>query len=206
MNELNNYKKELAEHKINGDKLRSQVNLFEKSIDIFDVRLARNEQYVNRESLIISGIPSNVSQRNLEETVLNILHNIGLENLSSYEIAVCHRLKKKEDDPYPARTIVRFTNRKIVYYCLKNRSKLSNLKRSLKMNLRFYESLCSSNQTVLRMCTELKNKNIIKEYFISNGFVKIIRSVQDHPIKINNPNMLRVLFAGHYNSEDLQTT
>ena len=51
-----------------------------------DCRLIQTEQYSRRESLVISGIPENVSQKELEPTVLNILHSIGAYEISSYDI------------------------------------------------------------------------------------------------------------------------
>ena len=99
----------------------SQIKSNKDYLYEIDKRLIRNEQYINRESLIISGIPDHVSQNGLEEKVIEILHSIGLNNVSHYDIAACHRLKKFGDNRFPARTIVRFTNRKIPTYCLKNR-------------------------------------------------------------------------------------
>ena len=121
----NNFNNTLLQIKSNTDKLYE-----------IDKRLIRNEQYINRESLIISGIPEYISQNVLEEKVLEILHSIGLHNVSHYDIAACHRLKKIGDNRFPARTIVRFTNRKIPIYCIKNRKLLLNQRNKLKMNLR----------------------------------------------------------------------
>ena len=113
-----------------------------------ECRVIENNQYVRRESLIISGIPDRIIQNYLEETVIRILRSLGLENISSYQISACHRLRKKGNNRYPAQTIVRFTNRKIVNYCLTNKNNLINLKQHLKMNWRFFESLCDANEHV----------------------------------------------------------
>ena len=76
------------------------------------------EQYSRRESLVISGIPENISQADLEPTVLEILRNIGVHNLASYHISACH------NDTYPARTVVKFTNRKVAEFCIENGNRL----------------------------------------------------------------------------------
>ena len=102
--------------------------LHDKIFDM-DCRIIQNEQYSRRESIVISGIPENVTQKDLEPIVLNIFHAIGLNNVSSYEITACHRLNKRKSDKYPARTIVRFTNRKAVDYCLNNKKMLINAKK-----------------------------------------------------------------------------
>ena len=75
-----------------------------------DCKIIENNQYARRESVIISGIPDNINQNQLEENVLHILRSIGMPTLSSYNITACHRLMKKTNDRYPAQTIVRFTN------------------------------------------------------------------------------------------------
>ena len=85
-----------------------------------DCRINHNNQYSRRENLIILGIPNSIRQQNLESEVLNILRVFGLKKIASYDIVACHRLKGK-NDKYPARSIIRFTNRKLVNYCLNNR-------------------------------------------------------------------------------------
>ena len=126
----------------------SSGELYEIHDKIFnlDCRIIETEQYSRRESLVISGIPENISQKELEPNVLKILRSIGLVNMSSYEITACHRNK------FPVKTIVRFTNRKVVEFCLKNRD--------------FYENLCRANKEIVRECYKLKKdgwKTILSE-------------------------------------------
>ena len=71
-----------------------------------DCRLIHTEQYTRRECLVISGIPDNISQRELEGTVLHILHTVGVKFVSSYHISACHRLFKHSNDKNPARTML----------------------------------------------------------------------------------------------------
>ena len=47
----------------------------------------------------------------------------------------------------------------------------------------FYESLCDANQEVVRECFKLKKYGQINDYYIQNGFVKIINKVGDRPLK-----------------------
>ena len=84
-----------------------------------DCRLIESEQYSRRENLIISGIPEWIKQERLELKVLEILETIGL-SITSYEIAACHCLKKSNKSSFPSQTIIRFTNRKAVDFCLAN--------------------------------------------------------------------------------------
>ena len=167
-----------------------------------DCKIIENNQYARRESVIISGIPDNIQQNQLEENVLHILRSIGMPTLSSYNIEACHRLMKKPNDRYPAQTIVRFTNRKIVSFCLENRNRLQEQRGYLKMNLRFYESLCISNKKVYNECFNLKKYGVITDFFIRNGFVKIVRDGK-RTVKIQHPDDLYFYFKEYYECEDL---
>ena len=102
----------------------------------FECGVIKSEQYSCRQNLIISSIPALVNQVALELKVLEILQTIGL-SITSYEIAACHRLKKNNNSIYPTQTLIRFTNRKAVDFCLANRERLLRNKQKSKMNLRF---------------------------------------------------------------------
>ena len=104
---------ELNSLKVKNKKFSEDITyLYDQFYDI-DVRLIDTEQYGRRHNLIISGIPEHIKQIHLEDTVLNIIASIGLP-LSSYEVVGCHRLKKPSNSKFPAKTIIRFTNRKVV--------------------------------------------------------------------------------------------
>ena len=105
---------------------------------------------------------------------------------------------EKKHDKFPAQTIVRFTNRKIVNHCLRNRNILLEQKDYLGMNLRFFESLCESNKNVYNECFNLKKKGFIEEYYIRNGFVKVIIKNGDKPKKIHHPDDLYYYFKEFY--------
>ena len=63
------------------------------------------EQYKRRECLDFSGIPNSVAPKSLENFILRLLQEIGI-NLDKSRIGACHRLGKTD------RTIVKFLNRK----------------------------------------------------------------------------------------------
>ena len=207
-----NLREVISNHNKNLKKLNNHYNFLHDEIDLInddlykmECRVIENNQYARRESLIISGIPDRITQNHLEETVIRILRSIGLESISSYQISACHRLLKK-DNRYSAQTIVRFTNRKIVNYCLTNKNNLINLKQHLKMNLRFFESLCDANEYVLKECFFLKKYGIINDYYLRNGFVKIINIDNNKPVKIKHPNELYEYFTDYYDHQDLYNT
>ena len=183
--------------------LENKLKNAEDNVKMIDTRLIRNEQYVNRESLIISGIPDNIPHKLLETKVLHILHQIGLHEVTHYDITACHRLKKRNNSIYPSRTIVRFTSRRIPEFCIQNRKKLIQLKAKIKMNLRFFECLCPSNENILSHCYDLKKYGLIHEYYIRNGFIKIVKTEEDQPTKIHHISQLKELFKDFYMAEDL---
>ena len=135
-------------------------------------RVNQNNQYSRRENLIISGIPNSVRQHVLESAVLEILR------VQSYDTVACHRLKAT-NDKYPARTIVRFTNRKIVNFCLNNKDYILECRHYLKMNLRLYDDLTAANEHIMKECRKLKNGGTIKNYIIRNDSTK--SKVISHP-------------------------
>ena len=175
--------------------------LYDQLYDI-DYRLIDAEQYPRRHNLVISGIPDSVNQNKLEITVIDILSSIGM-NVSSYEVVGCHRLYKNKKSKYPAKTIIRFTNRKVVEYCIRNRDLLLNNKNRFKMNLRFYENLCESNERVNNWCRELKKYGFLHDYYVRNGFIKIIINEGDFPIKIHHPDELFHKFQEYFDYIDV---
>ena len=165
--------------------------LFDMLYDL-DCRVIECEQYPRRDNLIISGIPACVKQNELESTVLNIIRELGF-NIGPADVSACHRLGRGRNG-HPARVIVRFVNRKVVDFCLTNKRRLAELRRVLRMNLRFYESLCSRNEETLKLCYELKDNGDIHDFFIRNGFLKVIETEGDNPVRINHPQELRNMF------------
>ena len=73
------------------------------------------------------------------------------------------------------------------------------------MNLRFYESLCDANQKVVRECFKLKKYGQINDYYMRNGFVKVINKVGDRPLKIYYPDILYNHFINFYDHENVET-
>ena len=205
-NDIQNILNQITYLNNNNKKLNTEIDNLNDELYYMDCKVIENNQYARRESVIISGIPDNIEQRHLEENVLIILRSIGLSSISSYHISACHRLAKKKNDRYPAQTIVRFTNRKIVHFCLENRNRLLEVKNHLKMNLRFYESLCNENKNAYNDCFDLKKYGLITDYYIRNGFVKIIKNGENRPIKINHPDDLYYYFEDYYKCNELYTT
>ena len=170
----------------------SRILDLEKAFLDFDIRLLECEQYSRRESVIFSGIPDHVHHNQLEPTVINIIDQMGL-SIHPKDISAIHRLGKP-NGRYPARVIVKFVNRKIANFCFDNKNVLPSLKDQLKMNLRIFESLANLNQEALRICTWLKDNNLIDRHYLRNGYSKIVCSEGDNPVKVTHPSYLRAKF------------
>ena len=115
------------------DNITDQIKEIDDHIDLLEKVIIRTEkevvvtnQYNRRQNLIIDGIPDHVPQKRLENVCVDIIRELGfIGRLGSYEIIGCHRLKKKASD-VTTPVIIRFFNRKITEFCMKNRRNLRN--------------------------------------------------------------------------------
>ena len=78
------------------------------------------EQYTGRECLNFSGIPKSVAPKDLENFILCLLQEIGI-NLDKSRIVACHRLGKTD------RTIVKFLSWKDAENVYSNKKKLKDV-------------------------------------------------------------------------------
>ena len=88
------------------------------------IEIANLQSYSRRENVEIFGIPDTVTYKELEPTIVDLLRSIGV-NVSSYDIASCHRLKK-EKYANSSNVIIRFINRKDAYNAIKYSYRLTN--------------------------------------------------------------------------------
>ena len=127
--------------------------------------------------------------------MIEILGLIGVYVIPD-DIAACHRLSGRSNTGYPAKVIVRFCNRKVVNFCLDHQEDLQQqARRYLRLNLRFNESLCSKNEESLRICKWLLKEKKIFDYYLRNGFVKVVKTEGENPHKIVHPHILRRQFG-----------
>ena len=85
---------------------------------------------------------------------------------------------------YVAYVIIRFFNRKITEFCMKNRRLLRNTRST--WNLSFREDLCDANLTILERCEQMKNNGVLAKVYTHNGFVKVARTMRDRPVKVSH--------------------
>ena len=74
------------------------------------------DQYLQRENIVISGIPDRVSHEELDGKMIDLIISID-DDLEPSDIVACHRLAKINNDP--SKVIIRFANRKKVSSSLK---------------------------------------------------------------------------------------
>ena len=81
-------------------------------------------------------------------------------------------------------------------FCLEHRDDLQQKAYSqLKLNLRFFDSICAKNEESLRICKWLKRQNMIHDFYTRNGFVKVVGAEHSRPWKVTNPDILRKMFV-----------
>ena len=174
------------------DRNQLQLEIQQEELIRLEKEITITNQYNRRQNLIIDGIPDDVPQHLLEQVCLDIVHEIGFLPVGSYEVVGCHRLKKKASDA-SAPTIIRFVNRKVSEYCMKNRWKLKKLSANWKWNINFREDLCDANLTILNECQKLKTDGKVHNVYTFNGFVRVVKTPFTRPIKIAHINDVETL-------------
>ena len=132
-------------------------NILKRQIVDLERQTWETSQYARRESLEFAGIPSSVSNDNLEEKVIDILEKIGVK-INKRDIQSCHRLHDKD------RTIVKFSNRKDSLLILRSKKQLKELNSA---------DLGLPEKTKLYKCKWLKSNSHINSFYTISGIVKI---------------------------------
>ena len=146
----------------------SYLDQVDEYIYALERSVAQLDQYGRRENIEISGIPNSVPKQHLEEEVIKILHNIGLEHIDSYAIVGCHRISGK-DRHGNQNTIVRFLQRKDAISCLMLRKRLSKCNTLGYKNLWFSENLCPAFRSIYESLETLKRKGMVAKMWSRYG-------------------------------------
>ena len=98
MNELTNRVENLKIKLVEATDLiheqQDDLDFTSKNIRHLEKGLYNHQQYTRRENIEIIGIPDSI-HATLEKTVLDVLHKINID-ISSYDIAACHRLLEEK--------------------------------------------------------------------------------------------------------------
>ena len=175
-------------------KLETELESFKRECHKLDVRLVQLEQYSRRESLVLSGIPKNVPDKDLEKLVLEILENMGFTALTHDDVVAVHRLKSPPHSKYPPLVIAKFMNRKIVEWCMAHTETLQKVWENMGLDIMISESLCAKNQESLRICQYLKDNGSIVSYYTRNGIPRVVMEAGEAPVNISHPDHLRWKF------------
>ena len=162
--------------------------LFEAEKDINNTN-----QYMRRNNLVLNGIPDNIPQKDLQDTCADIIKKLGYLVFDN-EIEGCHRLPKKGKETAPV--IIRFTNRKVVEFVIKNRRNLSKI--GLRYKVFATEDLNSSNERIKEECIKLQNMKLITKYTTWNGNIKVTVEPGDHSVRVSHLNELEEMFFDSY--------
>ena len=167
--------------------LLSQQQTKMKQMDDRLIELERSHylylQYGRRESIEISGIPSNIQQKELETEVIKIYNEARVKihgrELTQMDIAACHRVGKRGD------TIVRFVNRK---FAMEGLYHGKNLKGSKLYDTPIYinNSFCREFKKYGYFIRKLKRKSLIAGYKIKNGVFQIRKEIDGEFVEISH--------------------
>ena len=148
-------------------------SLLEKRV----VELERNqylfEQYGRRESVEISGIPTNIPNgENLEIAVINVYNEAKIQvhgkSLEQMDITACHRIGKK------GVTICRFVNRKYAFQGLTSGKNLKGTKLFGEDSAIYINnSFCREFARYGWLIRTLKKRKHIEGYMIRSGVYKV---------------------------------
>ena len=164
------------------DKLNSELlivrnvneNLQNRIINL-EKQQSKSEQYNRRNNVEIPGISNEVSDQNLEETVIRISEDSGID-VNSLDIEGCHRLLLGRNATNTnKRVIVKFVNRK------HSEAMLQHKKDIIKKSKVFVShSLCPYYRYLWGKCKELQRKGRVNHVFCL-GAVVTIRITENSP-------------------------
>ena len=128
-------------------------------------------QYSRWECLEITGIPSLLSDKDLEEVVCKAITKAGVD-ITGDDIEDCHRVGNK------GQTIIKFGKRKVLRQVLRVRKDLSKVKMSDidltgQRTLSIKQSLCPYYRMLWSQTKILYQKGKIDSFYVSNGNIKI---------------------------------
>ena len=134
--------------------------LLEKRVTELEKSQAKAEQYSRRNNVEISGIPREILDNNLEDKVIDIYKDAGIE-IGHMDIEGCHRLPLSRNNAGGTkRVIVKFVNRKHSEDVLRLKKIISSRSKVFISN-----SLCPYYRYLWDKCKELQRRGIFSQVF-----------------------------------------
>ena len=133
--------------------LRSRCSKLEDKVVSLESSVNQVEQYGRRNNIVISGIPDDVADDDLEDVVTSIMEDVDVI-VKNGDIEACHGIGKSDQKTSSKKTIVRFINRKYCKKALVNRKNLVNINSEMKYNLNrnnkifINENLTHANESI----------------------------------------------------------
>ena len=129
--------------------------LLEKRVIELEKSQAKAEQYSRRNNVEISGIPHEILDNNLEDKVIDICKDAGIE-IGHMDIEGCHRLPLSRNNAGGTkRVIVKFVNKKHSEDVLRLRKIIISRSKVFISN-----SLCPYYRYLLGKCKDLQRRDI----------------------------------------------
>lgn len=155
--------------------LRSRVTYLEKRMLLNEKNRNQQDQHSRKIYVELSGIPASVKQDNLKPTLVTIFSNAGIDDVSTDDIEVTHRIFSRQD-PKPVIIKARrdfiekvFSMKKSILDAGKN----ENLKFGVNNKLYVNDHLSPAFKSLRYNCKLLKNEGHIDEFWISNAKLKL---------------------------------
>ena len=161
-----------------------EVNtLLEKRVIELEKSQAKAEQYSRRNNVEISGIPHEILDNNLEDKVIDICKDAGIE-IGHMDIEGCHRLPlSRNNTGGTKRVIVKFVNKKHSEDMLRLKKIISSRSKVFISN-----SLCPFYRYLWGKCKDMKRRDIFNQVFCL-GAVGTIKVSENGPlVKIYHEN------------------
>ena len=176
-------------------RLNDEVNQLQEKIISLESKSNSVEQYGRRNDMEINGIPNNISDDNLESTVISVLSKATNVHVTADDTEACHRIGKSKGNS--KKTIVRFINRNHCKCALVTRKKLKSFNSESiglpNVKLYFNKNL-TDNNTVAFYGRKLKRAGLINSTYTLNSTVHILRTVGERPIKVFDMSKLLELY------------
>ena len=170
-----------ANEKLNSELLivrNVNQNLQNRIINL-EKQQSKSEQYNRRNNVEISGISNEVSDQNLEQTLIGICKDSGIE-VNPLDIEGCHRLPLGRNATNTTkRVIVKFVNRKHSEAMLQRKKDINQ-----KSKVFVSHSLCPYYRFLWGKCKELQRKGRINQVFCLGAIVTVRITENSPAIKI----------------------
>jgi len=165
--------------------------LYERITDL-ERRMNQVDQYSRRECLNVSGVPSNVTNNNLETTVLKILEKIG-SPVAPENVEAIHRLKSFNNSH---RVILKLSRRKDVFKvftCKKNLKGIDLSDLNIEAGTKIYinESLSGAYKHMWNECKSLRQRGLLHSFWVYNGKINVKEKESSDIINISHINDLK---------------